>query len=288
MDKMTRPESLREAVSRVNSLPAIPTVAQEILSLKLITDEGECALLNLIKQDPMLSAKVIGLSNAAQFGASRKIMTVRDAVMLLGFKRVKMVALSFAMITSSVRERAGALDVQRLWQHSLSIAMAMHTMARAMPRDTRPQDDEIFLAGLLHDIGFLVLDHIDPALSDEFHARMNAEPERSIAEIEAEMLELSHSELGGELGYYWELPEAIVAVLRYHHQPADVRATIGRPLVNMANIAEKLLPTFVVSENFHAEIKTEEWQVLGIDPDRAEEIEALVQKNNQELLATFS
>lgn len=288
IETMSPQESLREAIGRLNALPAIPKIAQEILSLKLITDEGERALLKLIEQDPLLSAKVIGLSNAPLFGAAREIMTVRDAVALLGIKRVKMIALSFAMMSSMARGKMGALDVQHLWQHSLTVAMAMHTMARAMPPDMRPRDDEIFLVGLLHDIGFLVLNHINPQLSDKFHARLLAEADRPVEEIEDEMLEMNHSELGAELGRYWGLPEAVVAVLHYHHRPEDARAAAGQPLVRMANMAEKLLPTFGIAEHTRPDIGIEEWKALGIDPSSVDEIMALVQKHNQEVVATFS
>ncbi len=285
---MHPPESLREAVSRLNALPAIPVIAQKILSLKLITDEGERTLLNLIEQDPLLSAKVIGLSNAPLFGARIKIMTVRDAATVLGVKRVKMIALGFAMMSSVTRSSSGLLDVQNLWQHSLTVAMAMQTLSRAMPADIRPLDDEIFLSGLLHDIGFLVLNHINPKLSDEFHSHLTAEVGRHIEEIEAEMLEMNHGELGAELGRYWNLPERIVAVIRYHHQPGDARAAVGQPLVAMANLAEKMLPTFGISEHIGSDISEEEWHALGIAPDQVEKIIGLVQKHHQEALATFA
>jgi len=84
------------------------------------------------------------------------------------------------------------------------------------------------------------------------------------------------------------LPESIVAVLRYHHQPDDARAAVGKPLVLMANMAEKLLPTFGLSEHTPPDIGIEEWQALGIDPSRADEIGALVQKHNEEVVATFT
>lgn len=275
---MNPSESLRAAVSRLNSMPAIPKVAQEILSLKLITDEGERALLKLIEQDPLLSAKIVGLSNASLFGATMKIMTVRDAVAVLGIKRVKMIALSFAMMSSMTVHPASSLNVQSLWQHSLSIAMSMHTISRAMPRDMRPAEDEIFLAGLLHDIGFLVLNHINPKLSDKFHARLAAEDGRAVGEIEAEMLEMSHGELGAELGRYWNLPEAIIAVLRYHHQPGDARAAVGQPLVMLTNIAERLLPTFGIAEHASSDIGNEEWQALGIPAAKVDELVESVQE----------
>lgn len=285
---MNPPESLRDAVSHLNALPAIPKIAQEILSLKLITDAGERALLKLIEQDPLLSAKVIGLSNAPLFGAAKEILTVRDAATVLGVQRVKMIALSFAMMSSMMRGATGLLNVQNLWQHSLAVATAMHTLSSFMPEDIRPSDDEIFLAGLLHDIGFIVLSHINLDLSDKFHARLAADALRPAEEIEAELLELSHGELGAELGRYWNLPEAIVAVLRYHHQPDNARGAAGQHLVMMASIAEKLLPTFCTHGHILPDISIEEWQSLGIEPSKVEEIKELVSKHDQEVAGTFA
>jgi len=273
------PESLRQALNHLDALPAIPSIAQKILSLKITTDEGERALLELIEKDPTILSRIIGLSNSPLFGTGREIMTLKDALALLGSKRVKMVALSFAMMSSMTRKTAGLLNVQSLWQHSLSVTMTMDTLARLMPNDLRPPDDEIYLAGLLHDIGFLVLDYLDTGLSDQFHMRMDAEPGRTVEEIEAEMLEMNHGELGAALGRHWNLPEDIIAVLNYHHTPGDGRATVGHPLVAMANLAEKLLPTFGVSETVSPEIGADEWLALGIDPNRESEIMAAVEKN---------
>ena len=276
---MNSPESLRQALNHLDALPAIPSIAQKILSLKITTDEGERALLELIEKDPTILSRIIGLSNSPLFGTGREIMTLKDALALLGSKRVKMVALSFAMMSSMTRKTAGLLNVQSLWQHSLSVTMTMDTLARLMPNDLRPPDDEIYLAGLLHDIGFLVLDYLDTGLSDQFHMRMDAEPGRTVEEIEAEMLEMNHGELGAALGRHWNLPEDIIAVLNYHHTPGDGRATVGHPLVAMANLAEKLLPTFGVSETVSPEIGADEWLALGIDPNRESEIMAAVEKN---------
>jgi HD-like signal output (HDOD) protein len=285
---MSSSENMRDAVNHLNALPAIPLIAQKILSLKLISDEGEVALLKLVEQDPLLSAKVIGLSNAPMFGAMHKIMSVRDAAAVLGIKRVKMIALSFAMMSSMAQRHTGSLDVKHLWQHSLIVAMAMHTLALGMLEERRPPDDDIFLAGLLHDIGFLVLNYIDPSLSDTFQTRLARENNRPMEEIEAEMLDMSHSELGAELGQYWNLPASIVSVLRNHHYSPDAEIVKGEPLVMLACMAEKLLPTFVVNEHIHQVVSDQEWQALGIDASKIEEIKELVEKHNREVLATFN
>jgi putative nucleotidyltransferase with HDIG domain len=282
------PQNLHHAVKHLDTLPAVPRIAQKILSLKITTDEDDRALFALIEKDPPILSKVIGMSNSPLFGTGRKILTVHDAEVLLGSKRVKMIALSFAMMSAMAREPAGLLNIHSLWQHSLSVTITMDTLARLMPNDLRPSDEEIYLAGLLHDIGFLVLDHLDTRLSDKFHARLAAEPGRPVEEIEAEMLEMNHCELGAELGQHWDLPESIIAVMRYHHSLNDERATVGRTLAAMANLAEKLLPTFGIAESVQTGIADEEWQSLGIDPFKVEEIKAKVQEHTREVAAICS
>jgi putative nucleotidyltransferase with HDIG domain len=282
------PENLRQALGHLDSIPAVPCIARKILTLKINTDEGERALLELIETDPAILSRIIGLANSPLFGTGRKILTLHDAAALLGSKRVKMTALSFAMMSSLTRKSGGLLNIQNLWRHSLAVAMTMDTLAHLMPEGMRPSDDEIYLAGLLHDIGFLALDYLDTRLSDRFHTRLaTAEPGRTVEEIEAEMLEMNHGELGAALGRHWSLPENIVAVLNYHHTPHDLRAAVGQPLVNMAGLAEKLLPTFCITEAAPPEIGFGEWQALGIDPVRKGAVMSAVERNIHEVASMF-
>ncbi|HLP98841.1 MAG TPA: HDOD domain-containing protein [Sideroxyarcus sp.] len=268
--------ALHQALDQLGALPPIPNIAQRILSLRIGDDDSERTLLGLIEQDPPLLAKVIGLANSPLFGTSRKIMSLHDAVAILGHRRVQMVALSFAMMASMSRKSSGRLDIHGLWQHSLSVAMAMDTLAREMPPALRPSDEALYLAGLLHDIGFLVLDHLDPELSDRFHARLAHDPAQPIEVVEAEMLETSHGELGAALARHWGLPEPTPTVLRYHHDPDNAQAVAGRPLAAMINMAEQLLPTFGIAEPVQQHIPPEAWQSLGIDPARAEHVRTRV------------
>lgn len=284
---MTSPE-LRQALSHLESLPAIPAIAQKILALKITSDEGEEELLALIQKDPAILSRVVGLANSPLFGTNRKILKLQDAAAVLGLKRIKMVALGFAMMSSLQRKPAGQLDVQGLWQHSLSVAMTMDSMAGMMPAMRRPADDEIYLAGLLHDIGFLVLDYLDPELSDRFHARLAADPNCPVEKVEAEMLQTCHGELGAALGRHWSLPESIITVLNYHHNPRDERADSGQPLVDMLNLAEKLLPTFGIAEPVSMDIADEEWQALGMNSSSAEKLKSRIQEHVRKVAAAYS
>ncbi len=225
---MNAPIDLRLAIRNLNSLPALPVIAQRLMALKLDSEEGEKQMMLLISQDPMISAKIIGLANSPLLGASRHISAIKDAAMLLGLNRVKSVATGIAVM-SLVNKPIGRFDPQELWLHNMAVAFAMLAVVRAMPAKKRPQDDQVFLAGMLHDIGYLALAHLDTQRSDDLHTRLVIEPDRPAIEIEHELLEVTHDELGAELAKHWSLPDDIVAVLRYHHAPDAAEAAEGQP-----------------------------------------------------------
>jgi HD-like signal output (HDOD) protein len=278
---MSAPIDLRQAVRNLNSLPAMPVIAQKLMALKLDSDEGEREMMLLISQDPMISAKIIGLANSPLLGTTRKISAVKDAAMLLGLTRVKSVATGIAVM-SLVSKPIGRFDPQELWLHNMGVAFGMLPVVRAMPARNRPQDDQIFLAGMLHDIGYLALAHLDTQRSDDLHTRFVIEPDRLAIEVERELLEMTHDELGAELARHWNLPNEVVAVLRYHHTPDVAEAAEGQPLVRIVNITEKLLPQLGIREYVGNYVAPEEWEALGIDPDRADEItEQVVEQANQ-------
>ena len=176
----------------------------------------------------------------------------------------------------------GRFDPQELWLHNMAVAFAMLPVVRAMPARNRPMDDQIFLAGMLHDIGYLALAHLDTQRSDDLHTRFVIEPDRLAIEVEQELLDVTHDELGAELARHWNLPSEIISVIRYHHTPDAAEATEGQPLVRILNITEKLLPPLGLREFVGNYVAPEEWSALGIDPDRAEEIaEQAVEQANQ-------
>jgi putative nucleotidyltransferase with HDIG domain len=274
MNTNTHPSiDLKQAVSRLDSLPAMPVIAQKLLALKLDTDQDEQQMLLLIAQDPLISARIIGLANSPLFGASRKISTVQDASLLLGLKKVQSVATGLALM-SQMNKSVGRLNIPALWEHNMGIAFAMLAIVHAMPAKLRINDDLTFLAGMLHDVGYSVLAHLDAERSDELQIRMITEPNRLALDIELEVVGLTHDELGAELARHWGLPEEIVAAIRFHHNVSN--SDPSQLLARIINLAEKLLPSFGVPELIDATVTSEDWLALGIDPEQAEEVNARV------------
>jgi len=270
---------LKQAVGRLDSLPAMPNIARKLLELKLDTDQDEQQMLLLIAQDPLISARIIGLANSPLFGSSRKISTVKDASLLLGLKRVKSVATGLALL-AQLNKPVGRLNIPALWEHNMGVAFAMLAIVSAMPAKLRVNDDLTFLAGMLHDVGYSVLAHLDVEWSDELQTRMVTEPNRLAVELELEVVGLTHDELGAELARHWGLPEEIVAAIRFHH---DVdKSDSAQPLARIINLAEKLLPSSGFSERIDTIVAAEDWLALGIDPERSEDIVALVAEQSEQ------
>jgi HD-like signal output (HDOD) protein len=291
MNTSSTPVNLREAVKNLDSLPALPLIAQKLLTLNVDTDEGQRQMLTLIEQDPQILAKVIGLANSPVIGASRKISSIAEAAIVLGINRIKTVATGMAMMTVKGGTSTGSFNLNDLWMHNLGIAFAMVAISKAMPKKTRPQDDSIFLAGMLHDIGYIALAYLDPKRSNELHTYQAASPNRSALEIEQSLLDICHDELGAELARHWNLPGEIISVIRYHHTPDAPDAPKNQPLIRMVYIAEKILPSFGMSEQSDSGIHDSDWEALEIMPAKAEEI--LIQAAEQAdqaaiFAATFS
>lgn len=273
---MTKAGNWKEALAKLDSLPTLPAIAQKLLSLSLDTVEGETDMLKLISQDPIISAKIIGLANTSMFGSPVKVSSINDAAMRLGLTRVKAVVISIATMSTLAKRPEGKLKSNDLWLHSMAIAVAMRTIAKAMPARVRPSDDHIFLAGLLHDIGYMALNYLDTLTSDELHTRLATETEKSPLEIEQELLGMSHGEIGAQVGKHWDLPEEIIAVMRYHHSPDVKEAIAGQPLVSLVSFAERMLSDFGITEHTEQAITEQEWIELGIDPTKADEIRAQI------------
>jgi len=272
MSNSSTPIDLRVAIKNLDSLPALPLIAQKLLTLDVGTDEGQRQMLVLIEQDPQILAKVIGLANSPVLGASRKVGSISEAAILLGINRIKTVATGMAMMSVNAGTSTGSFNLHDLWMHNLGIAFSMIAIGKAMPKKIRPADDFIFLSGMLHDIGYIALALLDPQRSNELHTYQAANPTRQVLEIERSLLEVCHDELGAELALKWNLPSEIISVIRYHHTPDAAEAPKDQPLIRMVYIAEKMLPSFGMSEHVNPGIHDSDWEALGIDPSHAEEI----------------
>jgi putative nucleotidyltransferase with HDIG domain len=203
-------------VETIDNLPTLPTVYAEVDRLCQDPDVAADDLSKVIQTDPSITLKLLNLSNSAFFGFSRRINSVRDAISLLGNQTVRNTILNIAIFeaTKDIKESAG-LDRNQFWLHSAGVGSA----ARYLSTKLKINREEAFTAGIVHDMGKIILD----GLYTEFYADVLAkvaEGSLPIGAAEKEVVGLDHGEIGLELAEAWNLPPELVAAVSCHHRPA--------------------------------------------------------------------
>lgn len=226
---MSTAPDIRDAVQRIQELPTIPVVLGRILSTAADPEASALDLGQLIASDQSLSAAVLKLVNSAYYGLSRQIVSVPQAIVMLGFFEARNVTLA-ATAFRSLPANSSNYDRTRLWRHSLATAMAAERCAKMKQICVIG----CFESALLHDIGKVVFDLLYPTAFREAAERAHARA-CPIIETEREVFQMDHTEVGGSLGEHWNLPEVIVEAIRLHHSPAS--ATINPKLTAMISVA---------------------------------------------------
>lgn len=205
--------SLDQIVDDVAELQPLGSIATRILELTEGDRFSAHELATVISSDQALTAKMLRLSNSAYYGFPRRITTVRDAVVLLGFRAVRS-----ATLASCVIDAIGAtsrIDRQRFWQFSITVGMLAEVMGRA----ERTHQDEAFTAGVVHNIGRLALDQHYPDLLGTVR-RDAQERDISIHQAERERYGWTDADVGGGLALHWNFPQPLVEAVRQHALPA--------------------------------------------------------------------
>jgi putative nucleotidyltransferase with HDIG domain len=236
---------LRRIAEGILDLPTLPTVVAKIVELVDNPRTNASTLARLISSDPALTARMLKLANSAYYGFPRRIGTINLAIVVLGFNTVRDLAISASLVERfNLAYEGGDLQTD-FWEHSICTAVAARMVQRQGPAGAV---GEAFVAGLLHDIGRLVVARYLP---EEFERvrRDTEESQRPLWQVELEVLGMSHSEVGGLLCRRWNLPEPIAEAVTWHHHPLKRSET--DPLTCIVHFAEYLAHR--LSRNPHQE-----------------------------------
>jgi HD-like signal output (HDOD) protein len=214
--------SLQALVSGAGTLPSIPSLYVEVMN-KLGDPDG-CAqdVANIIAKDPAMTAKILQLSNSAFFGLRRRISDPRDAVLYLGLDTLKSLALSVKAFSQFTVRPLSRFSIEDLGKHTILTGILARKIAIA-EGVSRQEVEDSFMAGLLHDIGKLVLVSAAPARYEQAmkFAEVNGVHRR---EAEQKIFGTTHSEIGTYLLWLWGLPDSVVEAVAYHHAPGNCPA----------------------------------------------------------------
>lgn len=211
-----------QILSMVDKVPAFPQSVHKILELTSSADCSPKELIQIIEHDPILTAKVLKLVNSAYFGLSRKVTSVNHAVVYIGINTIKNVAISVATSGVLPKENKAGLDMDAFWLHSLTVGVIARMLAKKISIPKNEQAN-YFVAGLLHDIGKVILAHFKPKDYAPVLHEVNTS-NRLLFDVENELLGIDHAQLGGILAKKWQLPENLIDSISNHHAIQSVKS----------------------------------------------------------------
>ena len=280
---MTEKKRILAAVKSVPSLPSVVIKLRKYLNDPDV-DFGELA--QVIQYDPGLTANILQLANSAYFGWSHTIKTVREAIARLGTNRIFQMVLCMS-VAPLVRKpiKGYDTDANGLWEHSIATAICAEQLAKALGH---PQAEEAFTAGLLHDMGKVVLGtFVD--VDDEPIKEIMVSDGLSFNEAEFMVLGIDHAEVAGELLKSWSLPDDVVSAARWHHNPRNADPE-HQTLVDLIHVADVLCINVgwgMGEDGLHYKLDDKANDRLGVKIGMAEDVILKVMLGMDDLKSMF-
>ncbi len=215
----------------IQQLPALPAIVSEVLALFDRGGVDLVVLMQKIGQDPALAARVLRVVNSPFYGFSRHIGSLKDAGMMLGVHTLRNIVTAVGIMSHFPPGGDVGFDRLSFWQHAIDTGVAAKVLAGHCGLD----GETAFTAGLLHDIGKLVMAAYFPA---DFEQVLTTRDERDcpLREAEQAVLGFDHGLVGAKVAQQWKLPVAIIEAIQHHHAPDAVTDTPFAALVHIADI----------------------------------------------------
>lgn len=259
---------LAACIDRIRSLPAMPATAARLLPLLSDPAADTRRIEEVLRYDPGLTADLLKLTNSAYFGLPTRVGSVRQAVLLLGWKRLLRLVMTLS-VSGLMKPPLAGYDLPRggLWRHSVAVSVAAD---RLIAHLALPGGDAVFTAALLHDVGKLVLARF---VREEL-ARIEALVAKGLSLDVAEtvVLGVNHAAVGAKVLESWSFPPDLVGAVRLHHDPEScAEGCLVSDIVHVANVLGGR-----IEENARGgpppEASAAVLERLGLDPAGLEEV----------------
>ncbi len=255
-------------IEGLSDLPSLSPVLGHLIATLGREDASVAEVAAIIRQDPVIAARVLRAANSAAYIGRSPVSSIRDALLRLGLARIRRLAL-VASLYDAVPVRGTRAAREIFWQHSLAVAHGSEIIARhaiGAPDDLDPES--VFLAGLLHDLGLLVLESHYPKESSAVKRYADTKGV-ALCVAELEILETDHGELGALLATHWTMPESIASAIRAHHrfELATVEYRWNAAVIHLADnlVSQEAIADLNEGSALHFDASTVE--TLGLFPD---------------------
>lgn len=261
-------------VKNMAGLVSPPGVHLKILELSRSARSSITEIGKLVAQDPNLTARLLKLVNSSYYGLSRKVDTVSRAITLIGFRELEHLVAAVSVVSSFSRISISLVNMDTFWRHSLYTALLARSLAQ---RCRIPDPDRLFFAGLLHDLGSLVMYHQLAKPMAELLLVAEGD-EQALYHAEMEQFGFSHAEVGAEMMDTWNLPTRLRLAVVCHHAPetagpAGKEAAVVCLAEAMSNRSQ--MGAFCEAPSAHTGFLDTAWELAGLSPDKIDE-EALI------------
>lgn len=257
-------ESLQSAVSALRDLPSPPAVYDDLVQELHSSEPSTQKVADIISVDVGLTVKVLQVASSGYFSVGRSISNPLEAVTLLGIEKTSALVLSHGIAEQQPVPQIGGYSLERLWKHSVACGSLAQAIVLAEGLDQKAADSA-FVAGLLHDIGSLVIASNRP---DDYEAIIQASTYENAALLEAEreLLGATHGEIGAYLVGLWGLSDSISETIAYHHTPSDYQSS-DFGVLTAVHVAEAMTQGFQwsrLNETLAAVIDVEYLREVGV------------------------
>jgi len=278
---MDRDELVLKALNS-KELPTLPIVASQLISLTSKEETTLADIAQLVSQDVALSAKILKVSNSAFYSFPQQISSIKQAVSILGTNAVRSLVLSFSFLSMKEGKGKTRFDFEKFWEKALASAVAAKLiLEKVKGADT----EEIFVTGLLQNLGELVLARTFPAEYDTVLQVIDKEKLPGV-EVEETALGGSHAFIGAEVAKKWGFPEVLVLPIQYHHEP-DKYTSKNKKLQSTVKAVylSDLVVNILYSEEpnkYHSRFRKEAKKLLGLNN---KDIESVLETMHSEVQA---
>jgi len=265
---MGHDEVAEQVRQRVAQIPSLSGILEELVRLAQHPASGAPHFEKVIRQDPVLAGKLLQVANSTLYAREKDVKTITEAVVLLGLDQIR--SLIFAATGSKLLAQKlewYGYEGTGLWLHSIACAHAARFVAAAAGMNRRSAE-QMYVAGLVHDVGKVMLGGALRELAPEFGAPLHV-PHLGVTDIEEAHLSFSHAEAGDLIGRHWHLQAEQLAALRYHHDPASAgEHTWAAAIVHVADVVSARVGLgFAGRYRFRTELAPKAAAVLGLKPE---------------------
>lgn len=265
-------------LSRLGDLPALPQALTDLLTALDREDVALDELAATLSHDQALAAKTLRLANSSFYGLSGRVNSIRDAIGVLGLRSLGTALTAAAVAGRFSRPRCEGFDLAAYWRHSIACGLCARQLARAAGLDA----NAAFTAGLLHDLGHLVLASHAPDVQAAVYT-LRAQRDCEMLQAERELTGTDHAAIGAQVAQRWHFGSDVVLAIRDHHEPPASNGPSLVDLVHVANGFVHALDLAGLPDEMVPDISAESWNRLGLTQAQCEAALSATESELEEL-----